>query len=61
MCIRDRFITSQNHGYVVDKLPKDVEVTYTHVNDGSIEGMRVRDKKIYTVQFHPEEIGRAHV
>ncbi|WP_302826123.1 glutamine-hydrolyzing carbamoyl-phosphate synthase small subunit [Anaerofustis stercorihominis] len=48
------FITSQNHGYVVDKLPKDVEVTYTHVNDGSIEGMRVRDKKIYTVQFHPE-------
>lgn len=48
------FMTSQNHGYVVDELPEGIEVTYRNINDGSIEGMRCKDKKIFTIQFHPE-------
>lgn len=48
------YITSQNHGYVVDELPSNVEVTYVNVNDGSIEGMKCEDKNIFTIQFHPE-------
>ena len=48
------FITSQNHGYVVDSLPEGVEVTHININDRSIEGMKDEKNKIFTVQFHPE-------
>ncbi|QSX07759.1 carbamoyl phosphate synthase small subunit [Alkalibacter rhizosphaerae] len=52
---RDRvFITSQNHGYVVKDVPESMEVTHISMNDGSIEGLRHKDKPIFTVQFHPE-------
>lgn len=49
-------ISSQNHGFVVDidDANNDIEVTYRSLIDGSIEGMRIKDKYIYTVQFHPE-------
>jgi carbamoyl-phosphate synthase small subunit len=49
-------ITSQNHGFVVmdDGLPKGVEKTHVSLFDGSVEGLRVRGKPIFSVQYHPE-------
>lgn len=50
------WITTQNHGYTVDKdsLPKNVEITHINLNDNTIEGIQCSQKKIYSVQFHPE-------
>ena len=48
------YITSQNHGYCVTKMPKDFEVTHINVNDGSVEGMRHTLLPVFSVQFHPE-------
>ena len=49
-------ITSQNHGFVVveDSLPANVEPSHVSLFDGSNEGLRVRDKPIFSVQYHPE-------
>lgn len=51
------YISSQNHGYVVDldKMdPSVAEPAFVNVNDGTIEGVRYLKKNIFTVQFHPE-------
>ncbi|HEY3357903.1 MAG TPA: glutamine-hydrolyzing carbamoyl-phosphate synthase small subunit [Polyangia bacterium] len=50
------YITSQNHGYVVDEqaLPPEWEPWFVNVNDGSNEGIRSRLKPFFSVQFHPE-------
>ncbi len=49
------FITSQNHGYVVSKINEDVaQISHVNVNDGTVEGLKYKGKKIFTVQFHPE-------
>lgn len=51
------YISSQNHGYVVDmdKLdPKVATPAYVNVNDGTNEGLNYTGKNIFTVQFHPE-------
>ncbi len=51
------YISSQNHGYVVDEesLDKNVCVpAFVNVNDGTIEGLKYIGKNIFTVQFHPE-------
>ena len=49
-------ITSQNHGFEVDikSIPKNVKVTHKSLFDGSIEGIEVKDKKLFSVQYHPE-------
>ncbi len=51
------YISSQNHGYVVkaSSIPEEVaEVSFVNVNDGTVEGLTYKNKKIFTVQFHPE-------
>ena len=51
------FITSQNHGYVVDKESLeglDLKITHYNVNDESIEGFKHNTKPVFSVQYHPE-------
>ena len=49
-------ITSQNHGFEVIKesLPKNVLITHKSLFDGSIEGIRLKNKPAFSVQYHPE-------
>jgi len=51
-------ITSQNHGFSVEReaLSKNPNVVITHVNlnDDTVEGIRIRNRKAFSVQFHPE-------
>lgn len=51
------YISSQNHGYVVDMEKLDPQVAvpaFVNVNDGTNEGLSYTGKNIFTVQFHPE-------
>ncbi|HVI52895.1 MAG TPA: glutamine-hydrolyzing carbamoyl-phosphate synthase small subunit [Candidatus Sulfotelmatobacter sp.] len=49
-------ITSQNHGFVVleDSLPAGVRVTHRSLFDGSVEGLALEGKPVFSVQYHPE-------
>ena len=57
-------VTSQNHGFGV--VPDDVknsdkvEITHLNLNDNSIEGIRVKNKKAFSVQYHPESSPGPH-
>ncbi len=49
-------ITSQNHGFVVveENLPKNIEITHKSLFDDTIEGIKLKNKPVFSVQYHPE-------
>jgi carbamoyl-phosphate synthase small subunit len=49
-------ITSQNHGFCVlpESLPKGVNITHQSLFDGSVEGLELEGKPVFSVQYHPE-------
>jgi carbamoyl-phosphate synthase small subunit len=57
-------ITSQNHGFAVklDEVAKNtnVEVTHVNLNDDTVEGIRIKNKKAFSVQYHPESAPGPH-
>jgi carbamoyl-phosphate synthase small subunit len=57
-------ITSQNHGFVVSKesvsLNENIEVSHIHLNDGTIAGIEMKNKAIFSVQYHPEASAGPH-
>lgn len=57
-------ITTQNHGFGVDpemvKANKNIEVTHINLNDKSIEGLRLKHKNAFSVQYHPEATPGPH-
>ncbi len=57
-------ITTQNHGFSVSsediKKADHVEITHVNLNDHSIEGLRIKNKKAFSVQYHPEATPGPH-
>lgn len=57
-------ITSQNHGFAVKSADiasnQNVEVTHINLNDDTIEGIRIKNKKAFSVQYHPESSPGPH-
>lgn len=57
-------VTSQNHGFVVsrDSIANNpnVELTHIHLNDDTVAGIRLKDKKVFSVQYHPEASAGPH-
>lgn len=57
-------ITTQNHGFGVDpeavKQADHIEITHVNLNDDSIEGIRVKGKPAFSVQYHPESTPGPH-
>ena len=49
-------ITSQNHGFEVvrENLPKNIQITHKSLFDNSIEGIRLKNNPVFSVQYHPE-------
>ncbi|HEY4968144.1 MAG TPA: glutamine-hydrolyzing carbamoyl-phosphate synthase small subunit [Puia sp.] len=57
-------ITTQNHGFGVDpqavRINPEVEVTHVNLNDDSIEGIRLKNRPVFSVQYHPEATPGPH-
>ncbi len=57
-------ITTQNHGFGVDpesvKKAEHIEITHVNLNDHSIEGIRVKGRPAFSVQYHPESTPGPH-
>ena len=57
-------ITTQNHGFVVTpesiEKNKEIEMTHQHLNDGTVAGIRFKNKRIFSVQYHPEASAGPH-
>ncbi len=60
--LRQIYVTSQNHGYAVEKssLPPDVQVTQTNLNDGTVAGFYSEKRKCLGIQYHPESCPGPH-
>ncbi|MBS1731670.1 MAG: glutamine-hydrolyzing carbamoyl-phosphate synthase small subunit [Bacteroidetes bacterium] len=57
-------ITTQNHGFGVDpdavRANPGIEITHVNLNDGSIEGIRLKNRNAFSVQYHPEATPGPH-
>lgn len=57
-------ITSQNHGFVVMREDIDqndqLEITHLHLNDGTVAGIKLKNKRAFSVQYHPESAPGPH-
>ena len=55
-------ITAQNHNYAtdIDSLPSNVEITHINLNDHTPEGMRLTDRPVFSIQYHPESSPGPH-
>jgi carbamoyl-phosphate synthase small subunit len=60
-------ITAQNHGFAVEQTPAgdvpgapDLQVTHLNLYDGTVEGVRHRDRPVFSVQYHPEAAPGPH-
>ncbi|MDV7140313.1 glutamine-hydrolyzing carbamoyl-phosphate synthase small subunit [Maribacter sp. TH_r10] len=51
-------ITSQNHGFAIDREETEnhpeLEITHVHLNDHTVAGLRMKNKDVFSVQYHPE-------
>ncbi|QXP68568.1 glutamine-hydrolyzing carbamoyl-phosphate synthase small subunit [Polaribacter sp. AHE13PA] len=51
-------ITSQNHGFAINREEtesnENVEITHVHLNDHTVAGIRMKEKNVFSVQYHPE-------
>ena len=57
-------ITSQNHGFAIDKKDveknKNIELSHVHLNDSTVAGIKIKNKKCFSVQYHPEASAGPH-